>query len=79
MKPSLKFSLAVTSVALILAGCVTAHNWEYRTRTTQQRIGKTILDEYGKSGWELIQFERIPVDKTGTNYQFEYIFKRPLK
>jgi hypothetical protein len=78
MKPIPKLLLAATT-ALILVGCVTVHHWEYRTRTTNQRIGKTVLDQYGKTGWELIQFERIPTDKAGTNYQFEYIFKRPLK
>jgi hypothetical protein len=77
MKPP--YQVALITVALVLAGCVTARNWEYRTRTTNERIGKSILDEYGKTGWELIQFERIPTDKAGTNYQFEYIFKRPLK
>jgi len=79
MKPTPKLLLAIATTALVLVGCVTAHNWEYRTRTTPERIGKKVLDQYGRSGWELVQFERIPTDKSGTNYQFEYIFKRPLK
>ena len=80
-----KLFLLATTTGLVLVGCVTAHAWEYRTRTTKERIGKSVLDEYGKSGWELVQFERIPVVQTGTdnvattNFEFEYIFKRPKK
>lgn len=75
--------LFVVIPALIVAGCVTTHAWEYRTRTTNERIGKTVLDEYGSSGWELVQFERIPVmhrnaqELVTTNMMYEYIFKRP--
>jgi hypothetical protein len=78
------FCLAIT-IGLTFAGCATAHSWEYRTRTTKERVGKSVLDGYGKSGWELVQFDRIPVVATGTNhvattnFEFEYIFKRPKK
>lgn len=78
-------SLIALSLTLIIAGCTTAQTWEYRTRTTKERIGKTVLDEYGNSGWELVQFERIPVVTTGTNHiattnlEYEYIFKRPKR
>jgi len=85
MKSTAKlFSLAITA-GLTLAGCTTAHSWEYRTRTTKERVGKSVLDEYGKSGWELVQFEPIPVVATDanqvatTNFEYEYIFKRPRK
>lgn len=78
-------SLIALSVAVIIAGCAAAQTWEYRTRTTKERIGKSVLDEYGRSGWELVQFERVPVVATDTNHiattnlEYEYIFKRPKK
>ena len=80
-------SLIALSLTLVIAGCTTTQTqtWEYRTRTTKERIGKTVLDEYGRSGWELVQFERIPVVITDTshvattNLEYEYIFKRPKK
>ena len=80
-------TLLITGIltTLILAGCITTRSWEYRTRTTRERIGKSVLDQYGKSGWELVQFERIPVVRTesnhmaATNLEYEYIFKRPTK
>lgn len=84
MKTKDKLLLAALLV-LIVAGCVTSHSWEYRTRTTHERIGKSELDQYGRSGWELVQFQLIPVvqkdkdDTTTTNQEFEYIFKRPKK
>lgn len=82
MKTTVQILIAC-ALALVVAGCATSHAWEYRTRTTKERIGKTVLDEYGKSGWELVQFERIPVVRTDanhsatTNLEYEYIFKRP--
>ena len=85
MKNTIKLLLTATTTALILAGCVTTLKWEYRTRTTKERIGKSVLDGYGRSGWELVQFERIPVVQTDTNkvaitnMEYEYIFKRPKK
>ena len=78
-------SIIALSLVVTIVGCTTAQTWEYRTRTAKERIGKTILDEYGKSGWELVQFERIPVATTGTNHivttnlEYEYIFKRPKR
>jgi Domain of unknown function (DUF4177) len=87
MKNTTKLLLTAIATGLVLVGCVTAtaHSWEYRTRTTKERIGKTVLDEYGKSGWELVQFDRIPVvakdtnNVATTNLEYEYIFKRPKK
>lgn len=85
MRHTTKLLLLAITTGLVLVGCVTAHSWEYRTRTTKERIGKSVLDEYGRSGWELVQFERIPIVETGTNhvattnFEYEYIFKRPKK
>lgn len=85
MKNTLTLLLVTAATGLVLGGCVTAHSWEYRTRTTKERIGKSVLDQYGKSGWELVQFELIPVVQTDanhiatTNLEYEYIFKRPRK
>jgi len=89
MKASIKAWFITTIAMLIVAGCATTQRWEYKTRTTHVRIGKSILDQYGRSGWELVQFTLIPADKTGTNdlsatnvmssVEYEYIFKRPKK
>lgn len=84
MKTKSKLFLAGL-LAVVVAGCVTTQSWEYRTRTTKERMGKSELDQYGNSGWELVQFQMIPVVVTFTNYtsatheEFEYIFKRPKK
>jgi hypothetical protein len=51
--------------------------WEYRTRTTDNPKGKAVLDEYGKSGWELVSYICRPKDNTGTNFIYQYVFKRP--
>jgi len=77
MKPAMKLLFMVTAAALVLTGCATAHSWEYRTRTTKVRVGKSVLDSYGKAGWELVEFTCIPADQSGTNFEYEYIFKRP--
>jgi len=85
MNTTTKTLLAGIITAFIVVGCATTQSWEYRTRTTKERIGKAVLDRYGKSGWELVQFERIPVVETDTNHvsttnlEYEYIFKRPKK
>ncbi len=85
MKTTTKTLIAAVITTLIVVGCATTQSWEYRTRTTHERIGKTILDQYGKSGWELVQFDRIPVVQTDTNHvattnmEYEYIFKRLKK
>ena len=85
MKTTTKTLTAAFIVVLIAVGCATTQHWEYRTRTTKERIGKSLLDGYGKSGWELVQFQLIPVVQTGTNHiattnmEYEYIFKRPKK
>ena len=87
MRTTTKTLMAGISTALIVVGCATTstQKWEYRTRTTEKRMGPSMLDGYGKSGWELVQFERIPVVQTDTNYvattnlEYEYIFKRPKK
>jgi hypothetical protein len=66
--------------ALLLAGCVTpANKWEYRTRTTDNPKGKSVLDGYGKDGWELVSCTLRPKDQTGTNFIYEYYFKRAKK
>ena len=87
MKTSTKTLIAAIATALIVVGCATTatSKWEYRTRTTEKRMGPSMLDGYGKSGWELVQFERIPVVQMSTNHvsttnlEYEYIFKRPKK
>ena len=86
MKNAGKLLLTAFATTLVLVGCATAtHSWEYRTRTTKERIGASMLDRYGRSGWELVQFQLIPVIQTDTNRitttntEFEYIFKRPKK
>ena len=85
MKTTTKMLMAAISTALIVVGCATTQSWEYRTRTTKERIGKSVLDQYGKSGWELVQSDRIPVVRRDTNHvattdmEYEYIFKRPKK
>ena len=76
MNTTTKVLLVAITSAFFVAGCATAHSWEYRTRTTKERIGKTMLDQYGKSGWELVEFSYIPTDQSATNYEYEYIFKR---
>jgi hypothetical protein len=79
-------TLITVAAAFVLIGCATTtKSWEYRTRTTKERVGKSVLDGYGRSGWELVQFERIPVVRTDTNqvattnFEYQYIFKRPKK
>ena len=79
MKTTTKMLLVAITSALFVVGCATTHSWEYRTRTTNERIGKTILDEYGKSGWELVEFTYIPTDRSATNFAYQYIFKRVKK
>lgn len=79
MKTTTKMLMVAVTAALFVIGCATTHSWEYRTRTTTVRIGKTTLDEYGKSGWELVEFVYIPTDRSATNFAYEYIFKRIKK
>ena len=85
MKTAPKILMATITAALVAIGCATAQKWEYRTRTTHERIGKSVLDQYGRSGWELVNFTTIPASQSGTNYEsatnveFEYIFKRAKK
>jgi len=38
-----------------------------------------VLDEYGQSNWELVSYTAVPIDQSGTNFQYQYIFKRPKK
>jgi hypothetical protein len=66
--------------ALMLAGCTTtpsATSWEYRTRMTDKPQGKSVLDEYGLSGWSLVSYTAVAKDRSGTNFQYQYVFKRP--
>jgi hypothetical protein len=85
MKTATKTLIAAVITTLMVVGCATTQSWEYRTRTTPERVGKSVLDQYGKSGWELVQFDRIPVVQTDTNHvdttnmEYEYIFKRHKK
>jgi len=72
-----QFSLLLGG-SLMLAGCATHKTtWEYRTRTTDNPKGKAVLDSYGKSGWELVNYTCRPKDDTGTNFIYQYVFKRP--
>lgn len=79
MKKIIAFKCAVAlGGVLLLAGCATTPaGWEYRTRTTDSPQGKSVLDNYGKSGWELVSYTCRPKDNTGTNYIYQYVFKRP--
>ena len=80
MKISYKRSLAVFIAMALLAGCATtADKWEYRTRTTDNPKGKAVLDEYGRGGWGLVSYTSRPKDATGTNFIYQYVFKRPKK
>ncbi len=77
MKISFKY-FALVAAALLIVGCATtADKWEYRTRTTDNPKGKAVLDGYGKGGWELVSYTCRPKDATGTNFVYQYIFKRP--
>ena len=74
--------LFIVCSALMLAGCTTtpsAASWEYRTRTTDNPKGKSVLDEYGQSGWKLVSYTAVLKDQSGTNFQYQYVFKRPRK
>lgn len=63
-----------------LTGCATsATQWEYRTRTTDNPKGKAVLDGYGKGGWELVSATCRPKDNSGTNFVYQYVFKRLKK
>ena len=84
----MKTLFILTIAALVLAGCAstpapTPQTWAYRTRTSKERIGKKILDQYGRTGWELVQVDRISMVRTNasqgasTNLEYQYIFKRP--
>jgi hypothetical protein len=76
---SQRFLLSVCG-ALFIAGCSTpSGSWEYRTRTTDSPQGKAVLDRYGKSGWELVNYTCRPKDNSGTNFIYQYVFKRPNK
>lgn len=82
MKTTTTMLIAILTITLVVVGCATTQSWEYRTRTTKERMGKSVLDQYGRSGWELVQFDRIPVVQRAsnhvatTNMEYEYIFKR---
>jgi hypothetical protein len=85
MKTTTKTLIAAITTTLIVVGCATTQTWQYRTLTSKEHIGAVRLDQYGKSGWELVQFERIPVVQKDTNQvattnlEYEYIFKRLKK
>jgi hypothetical protein len=80
MKPILFRTLIIVVGILIVAGCAThPQQWEYRTRTTDNPKGKSVLDGYGNGGWELVDYSCRPKDETGTNFVYQYVFKRPKK
>ena len=82
MKIMTKVVLLAVCGVFLLAGCSTkphAHSWEYRTLTTDNRKGKSVLDNYGKSGWELVGYTCIVKGQSGTNFEYQYVFKRPKK
>ena len=87
MKTTTKALIAVITTAFIVVGCATTKTskWEYRTRTTEKRMGPNMLDGYGKTGWELVEFQPVPVVQTDTNHvvttnmEFQYVFKRLKK
>ena len=89
MKTTIKTLMGAIITALIVVGCATTQLWdswwEVRSRTTHEPIGQSVLDQYGKSGWELVTCIRIPVVHTDTNHvattnmDYEYTFKRPKK
>jgi hypothetical protein len=79
MKNITKRFLLSACGAVLLAGCAAQPaSWEYRTRTTDNPKGKSVLDEYGKSGWELAGCTCRAKDDTGTNFEYQYTFKRPV-
>lgn len=64
------------AAAVLLAGCATpTTSWD----TTDNPKGKSVLDGYGKGGWELVSYTSRPKDATGTNFVYQYVFKRPKK
>lgn len=64
----------------MIAGCSTPSSaWEYRTRTTDNPNGKAVLDNYEKSGWELVSYACRPRDNSGASFIYQYVFKRPKK
>ena len=87
MKTHTKILMATVAAALIAVGCATtapkSPTWEYKTRTSTNRITMSMLGNYGKSGWELVTVDRIPVVRadtnsvTTTNLMYQYLFKRP--
>jgi hypothetical protein len=46
---------------------------------TDNPKGKSVLDEYGQSGWKLVSYTAVLKDQSGTNFQYQYVFKRPRK
>ncbi len=80
MKTRAQQILLVCCLVTFLTGCTTSTTaWEYRTRTTDNPKGKAVLDGYGKNGWELVSCTTRPKDDTGTNFVYQYVFKRPKK
>jgi starvation-inducible outer membrane lipoprotein len=71
---------ALACAALWLTGCATVpkntDHWEYRTLTTDNAKGRSVLNRYGRSGWELVSYTTTP---KGTNTQYNYVFKRPTR
>jgi len=74
MKATPKMLLLGLVVGFITVGCTTTTAWEYKTRTTSQRLGPFALSGYGQAGWQLAGYSCTP---RGTNFEYEYIFERP--
>jgi hypothetical protein len=73
------FATVLVGIAVVAGCATTADKWEYRTRTTDNPKGKAVLDGYGRGGWELVSYTCRPKDATGTNFVYQYVFKRPKK
>jgi hypothetical protein len=77
MKNKTKQLIMAGFATLIIAGCATASSWEYRTFASDHREGQAFLDNhFGNSGWELVSMNCVA---KGTNFEYQYIFKRPKK
>ena len=59
MKATPKMLLLGLVVGFITVGCTTTTAWEYKTRTTSQRLGPFALSGYGLAGsWPAIRARR---------------------
>jgi hypothetical protein len=79
MKNPAKLFLIAAGCALMFTGCTTPPPtaWEYDTITTDNPNRKSVVDAPGKSGWELVRCTAKAKDPSGTNFEYQYVFKRP--